>query len=204
VNEPPSKTPRKSLPAQWKASKPSKQARTGLIAAAAAAVILLVLLLALGGEDSSDGSSDSSSAPPVSEKATLVSESDLQGTIEGVDYPVYWVGPRAGVSYEVQRPEADRTFVRYLPEGEEVESEVPFLTVGSYQKSEALQAIEELGAKGGILIKIAGGGSAYAEGPQATSAYVAFPGVETQIEVYDPQAGAALALARSGAIVPIG
>ncbi len=124
--------------------------------------------------------------------------------MKGVGYPVYWAGPRLGVGYEVSR-HPGRTFVRYLPKGEEAETKKPFLTVGSYEDKNALAGIRESGQKqGAILVKIGGGGTAYAESINATSAYMAFPGVSTQIEVFDPKAGEALRLIRSGAIVPVG
>lgn len=172
------------------------------LAVAVAVGLLVWLLLIKGGDDSSSESTQPSSQPQA---VSVVSESELLGALEGAGYPIYWAGPRAGIDYEVSRPSSDRTFIRYLPKGEEAETEKPFLTVGSYQQSDALGRIQELGQKpGAILVKAAGGGSAYAEGPDATSAYLAFPGVDTQIEVFDPEAGEALDLIRSGAIVPVG
>jgi hypothetical protein len=176
--------------------------RASAIVAVALAVGLLVWLLFIKGDDDSSPSPEAT-APAATELA-VVPESALLIAIKGVGYPVYWAGPRVGVKYEVSRPEGGRTYVRYLPKGVEAGSERQFLTVGSYEQEDAIDNIRELGQKpGGILIKIPGGGSAYAEGPQATSAYLAFPGVNTQIEVFDPQGGEALRLIRSGAIVPV-
>lgn len=176
--------------------------RISAIVAVVLAVGLLVWLLVQGG-----GGSSSTTPTEESEAAKtvkVVPESELLQAMKGVGYPVYWAGPRLGVEYEVQRVPG-RVYVRYLPKGEKPETEKPFLTVGSYEEPEALASIHNLGQKAGaILVKIANGGSAYAEGPQATSAYMAFPGVDVQIEVYDPEAGKALSLIRSGAIVPVG
>jgi len=167
-----------------------------------AVVAVLVLWLLLSGDDGDSGEAESTQA--AAPAVQVVSESDLLGAMKGVGYPVYWAGPRTGVEYEVSRPEEGQTFVRYLPKGEEAGSEKPFLTVGSYQQPDALASIRELGQKpGAILVKVAGGGAGYADGAEATSAYLAFPGVETQVEVYDPHPGRALGLIRSGAIVPV-
>lgn len=175
--------------------------RPSAVVAVALAVALLVwLLLIKGGGDSSSTTTEESAAPKT---VKVVPESGLLKAMKGVGYPVYWAGPRLGVEYEVQRLPG-RTYVRYLPKGEEPESKKPFLTVGSYEEADALDSVRTLGQQSGaILVKIAGGGTAYAEGPQATSAYLAFPGVDVQIEVYDPSAGQALQLIRSGAIVPV-
>lgn len=135
---------------------------------------------------------------------TVVPESDLLNAIKGVGYPVYWAGPQPGVEYEVSRLEG-RTYVRYLPEGEEAGNEQPFLTVGSYEEPGALATIREEGQKpGAVLVRLSNDGVAYAEGPDATNAYLAFPGIGIQIEVFDPRGDRALSLIRSGAIVPVG
>ena len=176
--------------------------RVSAVVAVVLAVGLLVWLLVQGGDSGSSTTTTEESAAAKTVK--VVPESELLEAMKGVGYPVYWAGPRLGVEYEVQRVPG-RAYVRYLPKGEKPETEKPFLTVGSYEEPEALASIRELGQKAGaILVKIPNGGSAYAEGPQATSAYMAFPGVDVQIEVYDPEAGKALSLIRSGAIVPVG
>jgi hypothetical protein len=177
---------------------------------AAAAIILAIVLIvwlsaSSGGDSSSTSSTPASSASSAGKTVSVVPESGLLGAMKGVGYPVYWAGPRAGVEYEVSRVDEGRTYVRYLPRGEEVESKKPFLTVGSYEEQDALANLRKLGqTPGAILVDIPGNGSAYAESPKATSAYMAFPGVDVQVEVYDPQGGEALELIRSGAIVPIG
>jgi hypothetical protein len=182
--------------------------RVRLTAAAAVvlAVVLIVWLIAsAGGDSSSTSSATGPDAQSAGKTVSVVPESGLLGAMKGVGYPVYWAGPRAGVEYEVSRLDEGRTYVRYLPQGEEAESKKPFLTVGSYEEQDALANLRKLGqTPGAILVDVSGDGSAYAESPKATSAYMAFPGVDVQVEVYDPQGGEALELIRSGAIVPIG
>jgi hypothetical protein len=180
----------------------SEGARIGAVLAVALVVALLVWLLFI--KVDGDGSEPTATIQN-GKSVSLVPQAGLLGALEGVGYPVYWAGPRLGVEYEVSRLPKGRTYVRYLPEGEEVESKRPFLTVGSYQEPEALKSVRKLGRKpGAVLVSVAGGGSAYAEGADATNAYLAFPGVDTQIEVFDPIGGKALRLIRSGAIVPVG
>ncbi|MGN6276103.1 MAG: hypothetical protein ACTHNP_09285 [Solirubrobacterales bacterium] len=176
-------------------------ARPSAIAAIAIAVVIVVYLLASSGGGSSPTTTTEETTAAKTVK--VVPESELLKAMKGVGYPVYWAGPRLGVEYEVQRLPG-RVYVRYLPKGEKPETEKPFLTVGSYEQANALASIKKLGQQpGAILVKVAGGGFAYAEGTQATSAYMALPGVNVQIEVYEPQGGKALNLIRSGAIVPV-
>jgi hypothetical protein len=172
--------------------------RPTAVIAVAIAVGLLAWLLIQGGDDSSSESNQPPSKPKV------VSESGLLGALRGTGYPIYWAGPRAGVEYEVSRPSPDRTFIRYLPKGEEAGTKKRFLTVGNYRQPSALGRIVALGQGPGAVLVRVGGGAAYAEGPNTTSAYLAFPDVDTEIEVFDPKAGEALKLIRSGAIIPVG
>jgi hypothetical protein len=176
------------------------QKRTYLAAAFGAIALIVMLLTGCGG----NSGTTSTEATTSSSSVTVVPESGLLKAMKGAGYPIYWAGPRLGVEYEVSR-RPGHTYVRYLPKGEEAESKKPFLTVGSYEDQKALAGIRESGQKpGAILVRIEGGGTAYAESADATNAYLAFPGVNTQIEVFDPQAGEALRLIRSGAIVPVG
>lgn len=176
---------------------------TAAIAAAIAVGLLVWLLLIKGGGD--DSGSKSNQPSPQTKAVSVVSESELLGALKSTGYPIYWAGPRVDVEYEVSRPAPERTFIRYLPKGEEAGTEKTFLTVGNYMQSDALAQIKKLGQEpGAVLLQVSGGGTAYAEGTDATSAYLAFPGIPTQIEVFDPEGGEALKLIRSGAIVPVG
>ncbi|MGN6816970.1 MAG: hypothetical protein ACTHK3_12950 [Solirubrobacterales bacterium] len=178
--------------------------RTHLAAALGAVAVIVPIVALLTGCGGDSGTSTSTDATTGSSSVTVVPESGLLKAMGGVGYPVYWAGPRLGVEYEVSR-HPGRTYVRYLPKGEEAESKKPFLTVGSYEDQTALAGVRESGQRpGAILVRIGGGGTAYASGTDATNAYLAFPGVNTQVEVFDPKPGEALRLIRSGAIVPVG
>jgi hypothetical protein len=175
------------------------------VALGIAVVGVLLLWLLLSSVEDDSGSDDAGTSQSQTPAVQVVSQSELLGAMRGVGYLIYWAGPRLGVEYEVSRPEEGRTFVRYLPKGEKARSEKPFLTVGSYQQPNALANIRELGQEpGAILVEVAGGGAGYAGAADATNAYLAFPGVETQVEVFDPHPGRALSLVRSDAIVPVG
>lgn len=180
----------------------SDRVRVSAVAAVVLTMGVLVWLLVGGGGDDSDPGQAEAITP--SQTVEVVPEAGLAGALRGVDYPVYWAGPRPGVEYEVSRLSDGRTYVRYLPEGERAGSEKQFLTVGSYQQADAIESIRELGGKSGaILVQIPGGGAGYAEGAGATSAYLAFPGAEVQVEVFDPRPGRALKIIRSGTVVPV-
>jgi hypothetical protein len=180
---------------------------TKRVALAAAAVVVAVVLV--GWLVLRDGG-DPGPPHPLAEQQgggktlQVVSASDLLQALAGVGYPVYWAGLRPDVEYEVTRFEDGQTFVRYLPEDEEPGTKHPYLTVGSYARPNAVASVKALGKEGGLALRLPGGGVGFAEGVKATSVYLAFPGVGTQIEVYDPQPGQALQLVRSGVISPVG
>jgi hypothetical protein len=143
--------------------------------------------------------------PGAGKTLEVVSASRLLQALTGVGYPVYWVGPRPATEYEVTRFEDGRTFIRYLPEGEPAGSDRPYLTVGSYARPDAVASLEALRKQpGGRRLRLAGGGVGFVQRPRATSVYLAFPGVGTQIEVYDPSPGIALRLVRFGVVAPVG
>jgi hypothetical protein len=188
------------------AAKVKGQDKKRVVLAAVAAVVGIVLLSWLLLRDGGDPGPPHPLAEQQSGGKTLevVGASDLLRALAGVGYPVYWAGLRADVEYEVTRFEDGRTFIRYLPEGEEPGTKHPYLTIGSYARPNAVSSVKALGNDGGLALRLPGGGVGFAEGVKATSVYLAFPGVGTQIEVYDPQPGQALQLVRSSVISPVG
>lgn len=171
------------------------------VVAIAIGVAFLVWLLFIQGDDDSD----STNGAQATKQVNVVSASALPGEVGDVDYPVYWLGPEGGIDYEVTVITDGRTYVRYLPKGEPAESPNLYLTVGSYSQAGAFDILKDL-AKGptNSLVDVPNGGLALTSGPKAQGVYVAFPGVDTQIEVYDPKPGRALQLAKSGALTQIG
>ena len=169
------------------------------------AVVVLVWLLFLRGDDDDSSTEPAGNGSQAEKTVEVVSEDELADTVADVGYPVYWIGPRAGVSYEVTEITDGRTYIRYLPEGEKAETKQPFLTVANYQQDNAYQVLQELASETGQeVFDVDGGGRALQRSDSETGLYVAFPGDDTQIEVYDPEPGQARELVESGAVVPVG
>ncbi|HEX3324228.1 MAG TPA: hypothetical protein VHR65_03690 [Solirubrobacterales bacterium] len=163
---------------------------------AIAAVVILRSVLDNG------GSSDKASmgAPEIVSVEELRDDDAAQGS------PIYWAGVQEGTELELSRPEEGRTYVRYLPEGTAVGDESnQFLSVGTYVYPEAAKALRELGKQpGGIIAASPNGGVVYFNRNQPENVYLAFPGSDLQIEVYDPNPKRSLGLVASGQVVPIG
>jgi hypothetical protein len=169
----------------------------GIVAAVGIVVVALILLLSSGGDDSSD---ESSSAPEV------LSIEALEDAVSGQEPPVYWAGEQSKTEVELSQPEATRTYIRYLTDGAEAGDErADFLTVGTYTLSDPVAALRKQGKEpGGVIATAPGGATVYFNRKKPNSVYLAYPGVEAEIEVYDPNFTRALQLVNSGQIVPVG
>lgn len=176
----------------------------GAIVAIVVAIALLVWLLFLRGDDDGDEPEQSAAGPAATKTVELVSGENLPGAVAAVGYPVYWLGPQADAQYELTVITDGRTYVRYLPPNEEAGTANAYPTVGSYAQADAVDVLERLSKRQGSETIPLGGGAVALEGGDDTSVYLAYPGQDTQIELFDPEPGRALEQARSGAVVPLG
>jgi hypothetical protein len=149
-----------------------------------------------------DGDGDSKPDGPVS---SAVSVAQLRALPSRTGHPVYWAGPRARNTYELTRPTDGNVYIRYLPPGVAVGDRRPaFTTIGTYPQAGALKAVRKLSRQPGVVtFRVAGDGIAVYSRTRPRSVYLAFPGKELQVEIYDPSPPAARRLARSGVVRPI-
>jgi hypothetical protein len=172
--------------------------RIGAIVALAAAAGFLVWFATTRGDD--DSSSQSSQATVESTTAAAVSESGLRTLAGAIDTPIFWAGPRKDVTYELTRTPEGRTYVRYLPPGIKVGQQRPALTVGTYPVADAYAATAGVAKQANSVRVPIQGGVAFYTKSHPTSVYLAFPGSDTQVEVFDPDPSRARAVVRSGQI----
>jgi hypothetical protein len=117
--------------------------------------------------------------------------------------PIYWAGTRGGTTYELTNVPGGRIFIRYLPRGVQVGATKPYLTVATYPLARAF-ADPRAAANRSNAVKVPiKGGIAFYTKARPTSVYVAFPGVDEQMEVFHPSAQSAPALVASGQIRPV-
>ncbi|HEX6666452.1 MAG TPA: hypothetical protein VF081_07645 [Solirubrobacterales bacterium] len=169
----------------------------GVIAAVGIVIVALILLLSSGGDDSAD-------EPGAT--AEILSVEALGDAVSGQEPPVYWAGEQQGAEIELSRPDANNTYIRYLTDGAEAGDErADFLTVGTYAHTEPVAALRKQGKEpGGVIATAPGGAIVYFNRKQPNSVYLAYPGVEAEIEVFDPNFTRALQLVNSGQILPVG
>ena len=105
-------------------------------------------------------------------------------------------------TYELTQTPSGRVFIRYLPKGEKAGSATPHLFVATFPVEDAL-AVTQRAAQGGVKFPVGRGGVAFYSKSSPSNVYVAFPGSDYQIEVFDPDPARAQALVRSGQVQPI-
>lgn len=138
-----------------------------------------------------------SSNGPVA--VTVAGLERLEGTI---GHPIYWAGPKKGYRYELTRRSDGTILVRYLPRGVVPGGPGDFMIIATYPYPNALAALQRVANGKGI--EVPGGGLALVHEGYAKSVHLAYPGVDYQVEVYDPSPRIARRVAVSGQVRPVG
>ena len=146
-----------------------------------------------------------SATPSGRTPATAVTLPRLSAIAASLGHALYWAGAKGRTTYEVSRSPGDRVFIRYLPEGVKVGSDRPYLTVGTYRMADAYRITRSLALhSGSARVATQDGGVAFYSRTRPTNVYLAYPGSDIQIEVFDPSVGAASRLVASQSIVRVG
>ena len=176
--------------------------RVGVIVAVAALVAIGVWLLVRNNDDGS-GSSSVATGPAIGPVAA--SQDRLRKLADEEGHAVYWIGPEENTTYELTRTSAGRIFVRYLPKGVPVGIDrADYTIVGTYPVPNATGVLEGLAGKSGEnKLSVPNGGIAVYSSSQPTNVYVAYPGSNLQIEVFDPSAEQAQRIVTSGRVEPV-
>src|SRR5260221_1188805 len=168
--------------------------------AVSAVLVLVAVFLATQGGDGGDTPQAIDTSPH------LVDVGDLTALEGSLGHEVYWAGEQPPDRLELTEEAGTSIYLRYLPPGVEAGDPRPqFLTVRTYPVADAAGALRRTAAKtGSTLGHTADGGVVLVNHSSGGSVYLAYPGSDLQIEVYDPAPGRALALVRSGAVRPVG
>jgi hypothetical protein len=171
-----------------------KHVRLGVVIAVAAAVGVVAWLLLRDGDDSGESADVTG---PVE-----VSVAQLRDAARSSDTPVYWAGEIAGRKMEFRKTGSGRTFLRYLPEDEEIGgTRATFLTVGTYPVGRAYQALRASARRRNTSsTRIEGGGLLVGRDGGSRSVHFAFPRSGYQVEVFDPVDGEARKLVLDGRV----
>ncbi|HZR93418.1 MAG TPA: hypothetical protein VFA44_13535 [Gaiellaceae bacterium] len=138
------------------------------------------------------------------EQTVPVTAQGLRTLAGALEQPIYWAGNRAGVLYELTRTKDGRIYVRYLPHGAKIGSARRLLTVATYPLADAFSVTEAVaGRAGSVRVPVGSGGVAFYNRTAPTNVYLAYPGSDFQIEVFDPSAAEARRLVSSGHVAPV-
>lgn len=181
--------------------------RIGAVVALAVAAAFVIWLVVRGNDDSSSTTTTTSTneaTQPIGPIAATPAA--LQELSAKAKQPIYWVGPRPGQTYELTRTAGGRVYVRYLPAGAAIGNRrADYTIVGTYPTQGALQVLKNLAKQPNEKsVSAPGGGIAVYSTSAPTNVYVAFPGQNVEIEVFDPSARKALRMVKTGRVAPVG
>jgi len=175
--------------------------RVGAIIAVAIAVAFVAWLLVRGGDSNTTPSTTTGQA--VGPVAT--SEDELRSLSDELGHPLYWAGPIPDRTYELTRTSDNRVFIRYLPKGVPVGiRQAAYTIVGTYPVENAYKVLQGLAKKPDeSSFSAPSDGFAVYSTTQANNVYLAYPGSNLQIEVYDPSPQKARDLITSGQVAAV-
>jgi hypothetical protein len=133
----------------------------------------------------------------------VVSASQLAAFAAESDTPIYWVGERKEVEYELTETASGRIYVRYLRGGAEAgDPRSKFLTIGTYPAKNGIAALRRVArSTEGAKLKRTRDGALLMIDPSAEgNVHLAYPDRESQIEVYSRVPGQALLLSAAGKV----
>ena len=179
--------------------------RVGAVIAVAVVAGFLIWLLVIRNDDSGSSSNSGSSATVATGiSPTAANKSDLVALQSKVGHQVYWAGDISGKQIELTEATNGRIYVRYLSPKTNIGEQKPQLTIGTYPVKNAKDALQKVANNpGAIVADLPNGGLVVTNEGAPNDVYLAYPNQDVQVDVYDPNAQDALALAKSGNVVPV-
>lgn len=114
----------------------------------------------------------------------------------------YWAGQRTGARYELTRTATGRVYIRYLTgDAKAGDPRARYLTVATYPHANGYTELATVARGAHARVRnMASGARVVWVGDQPRNVYFAFAGVPLEVEVFDPEPGAALALVLGGQV----
>lgn len=145
-------------------------------------------------------------SPGLAERTTLaaqtsggvcLSEKELRTLIAENKIVAYWTGPVKDATYSINASTPGQVFVRYIPKGMDCGSTEPkFRVIATYAETDAYNSTLQAGNQAeGVSLSNPDGSVVYFSKNAPNNVYVAYPNLDYQIEIYDPDAKTAVTLA---------
>jgi hypothetical protein len=144
--------------------------------------------------------------PTVDSRTTLaaktsggvcLSEKELRKLVTEQKVNAYWAGPVSNATYSLNTTSVGQVFVRYVLKGQNCDSETKeFRVIATYAVAGAYDSTKAAGSQSnGVSLANADGSIVYFNKDVPTNVYVAYPGIDYQIEIYDPNPKDAVTIA---------
>ena len=150
--------------------------------------------------------SESTFTETVAGKVAL-NEDELLSAVKKIGATVYWAGPVKDAKYTLSVPGEGQAYVRYLPNGQGINDTNPnYVVIATYLTENAFDATQSAGNQtNGVTFVNGDGAAVYYSKDTPTNVYVAYPGKNYQIEIFNPDSKTALEIASNrGALRQIG
>jgi len=145
-------------------------------------------------------------SPELAERTTLaaqtsggvcLSEKELRTLITENKIVAYWTGPLKDATYSINATTPGQVFIRYIPKGMDCGStEAKFRVIATYSETDAYNSTLQAGNQAeGVSLSNPDGSVVYFSKNAPNNVYVAYPNLDYQIEIYDPDAKTAVTLA---------
>ena len=145
-------------------------------------------------------------SPGLAERTTLaaqtsggvcLSEKELRTLITENKIVAYWTGPVKDATYSINATTPGQVFIRYIPKGMDCGStEAKFRVIATYAETDAYNSTLQAGNQAeGVSLSNPDGSVVYFSKNAPNNVYVAYPNLDYQIEIYDPDAKTAVTLA---------
>ena len=145
-------------------------------------------------------------SPGLAERTTLavqtsdgvcLSEKELRTLITENKIIAYWTGPMKDATYSINATTPGQVFIRYIPKGMDCGStEAKFRVIATYAETDAYNSTLQAGNQAeGVSLSNPDGSVVYFSKNAPNNVYVAYPNLDYQIEIYDPDAKTAVTLA---------
>jgi hypothetical protein len=145
-------------------------------------------------------------SPQLADRTTLsaqtsggvcLTEGELKEIIRENKIQAYWTGPLKDATYSINSTTAGQVFIRYIPKGEECGSTAAsFRVIATYAETDAFSATQQAGNQAeGVSLANTDGSVVFFNKNSPSNVYVAYPGIDFQIEIYDPNPKTAVTLA---------
>ena len=135
-----------------------------------------------------------------------LNEVQLRGAVALLATPVYWIGPIDGYEYILDVSINGLILVRYVPTDVELLDEKNrYTAVGTYSVADAHEVTKARGQEGGSTVGLINedGAAVFYDSNSPLNAFLAYPNIDIQVEVFDPRPSVAIEAARGAGIVKL-